>query len=135
MQLETQMHTSAVHRSAPVSRAQDEFQRLVADLSDILGPVGGINTEDINASLLLQRMEKYISREGEWHQYAFGDSSQAYTRNLVDKGNANSNLVSVKHGRVLSRLGGVTGENGSDRCDGPLGQDVSSQGISLGRLL
>ena len=35
-----------------------------------------------------------MSNSDEWSQYALGDSSKTYTRNLVDEGNGKSNLVS-----------------------------------------
>ncbi|KAF1816458.1 cysteine dioxygenase [Eremomyces bilateralis CBS 781.70] len=71
----------------------DHFHTLVADLNRVLGPDAGINSEGVDPKELIGVMEKYISDESEWKQYALGDKSRAYTRNLVDKGNANSNLL------------------------------------------
>lgn len=72
----------------------DSFHTLVADLNKVLGPDAGINSEGVDPEELIGLMEKYVSTESEWKKYAFGDKSRAYTRNLVDKGNAQSNLVS-----------------------------------------
>jgi cysteine dioxygenase len=72
----------------------DEFQKLVKDISVVLGPSSGINSADVDPQELIDLMQAYSSNEREWEQYAFGDGSRTYTRNLVDKGNGKSNLVS-----------------------------------------
>ena len=76
--------------------AQDnDFQRLVRDLSDILGPSSGIDSADVNPTDLITRMESYTSVQADWLQYAYKDASMAFTRNLVDRGNGKSNLLVV----------------------------------------
>ena len=75
------------------SKGPDAFHGLVQDLSNTLGPSSGLDSADVNPEDLQALMEGYTSRESEWAQYAFGDASRAYTRNLVDKGNGKSNLV------------------------------------------
>jgi cysteine dioxygenase len=71
------------------------FHRLVSDLSRILGPSSGLNSEDVDVQKLNKLMEDYISDEEDWGKYAFSDFSRGYTRNLVGEGNGKSNLVSL----------------------------------------
>ena len=73
----------------------DYFHTLVSDLSRILGPSSGLNSEEVDVQELFRLMENYISSEKEWSKYAFSDLSRGYTRNLVDEGNGKSNLVSL----------------------------------------
>jgi cysteine dioxygenase len=77
------------------TKSLDPFHRLVADLSRILGPSSGLNSEDVDVQKLHRLMEDYTSDEKEWSKYAFSDYSRGYTRNLVDEGNGKSNLVSL----------------------------------------
>ena len=85
---------AAVTQDAP----EDHFQELVASLSDKLGPSSGINSEDVDESELQKLMEKYTSDKSEWDKYFFPSPypEVPYTRNLVDKGNGKSNLVSFE---------------------------------------
>jgi cysteine dioxygenase len=76
------------------SKASDGFHTLVSDLSHILGPSSGIDSDDVDPEELHTVMENYFSDETEWEKYALADGSRSYTRNLVDKGNGKSNLVS-----------------------------------------
>jgi len=80
--------------SGPQRAESDAFQRLVSDLSDILGPSSGINSDDVDPDELQKLMKAYTSNQADWQQYAFRDPSRSYTRNLVDEGNGKSNLVS-----------------------------------------
>lgn len=73
--------------------SHDQFHKLVADLSRVLGPSSGLDSEDVVPELE-QLMGNYISDEADWSKYAFPDLSRGYTRNLVDEGNGKSNLVS-----------------------------------------
>lgn len=72
---------------------QDPFHKLVSELSRVLGPSSGLDSEDVVPELQ-QLMEIYTSNEADWAKYAFSDFSRGYTRNLVDEGNGKSNLVS-----------------------------------------
>ena len=81
--------------NAPFLGEPDVFHRLVVDLSNVLGPSSGLDSTDVDPGDLQRLMEAYTSRETEWKQYAWGDSSRAYTRNLVDRGNGKSNLVCI----------------------------------------
>ncbi|KAI5779426.1 cysteine dioxygenase type I family protein [Peziza echinospora] len=66
---------------------------LVRDIRDALGPSSGIDSDDVDENDLLELMRGYISRESDWRDYALGDPSRNYTRNLVDEGNGNANLL------------------------------------------
>ncbi len=74
----------------------DEFHRLVQDLSDILGPSSGLDSEDVDPLDIQHLMEKYVSTKSEWEPYALRDPNRTFTRNLVDRGNGKSNLVRRK---------------------------------------
>lgn len=76
----------------PKTQELDAFHSLVQDLSQVLGPSSGIDSEDVDPRELQALMERYISNPSEWQKYALGDYSRNYTRNLVDKGNGKSNL-------------------------------------------
>lgn len=71
------------------------FDVLVEQLSKQLGPCSGINSEDVDPKELERLMGEYVSDEKHWEKYFFPSSNHAYTRNLVDKGNGKSNLVSL----------------------------------------
>jgi cysteine dioxygenase len=75
-------------------KAVDGFQALISDISRILGPSSGIDSDDVDDRELRSVMEDYVSDEKEWKMYALADGSRSYTRNLVDKGNGKANLVS-----------------------------------------
>jgi cysteine dioxygenase len=60
------------------------LHRLITELSRILGPSSGLNSEDADVQKLHNLMEDYVSDEKEWCKYAFSDFSCGYTRNLVD---------------------------------------------------
>jgi cysteine dioxygenase len=75
----------------------DAFQRLVDELSKTLGPCSGLTSEGVDVQHLKQQMEGYLSKQSEWVKYAFAEPSRSYTRNLVDKGNGKSNLVSFRN--------------------------------------
>jgi cysteine dioxygenase len=76
----------------------DDFEELVQQLSDVLGPCSGLDSEEIDPDVIQQLMRSYTSMESEWEQYALLDPSKPYTRNLVDEGNGKSNLVGGKIG-------------------------------------
>ncbi|CEJ54284.1 Putative Cysteine dioxygenase [Penicillium brasilianum] len=69
------------------------FEQLVKDLSAVLGPESGLDSDDVDPINIQLLMERYVSDEGEWGPYALGDSSRGYTRNLIDEGNGKSNLL------------------------------------------
>lgn len=69
------------------------FQRLVADLTTMLGPCSGLDSAEVDLHMIMKAMEGYRSDVEHWAQYAFEDSNKALTRNLVDEGNGKSNLL------------------------------------------
>ena len=79
----------------PLKGSLDSFHQLVQDLSDVLGPSSGLDSDDVDPMDIQRLMEEYISNHDEWSKYALADPSRAYTRNLVDEGNGKSNLVST----------------------------------------
>jgi cysteine dioxygenase len=83
----------AIGVGSATSTNLDPFHKLVADLSKLLAPSSGINSMDVGIQELQSLMENYVSSRPEWAKYAFQDFSRGYTRNLVDEGNGNSNLV------------------------------------------
>ncbi len=78
--------------SNPMKRF-DAFHRLVQDLSAVLGPSSGLDSEYVDPMDLQNLMEQYVSKKPEWDSYALPDPSRTFTRNLVDRGNGKSNLV------------------------------------------
>ena len=74
----------------------DDFQKLVQDLSDVLGPSSGLDSEDVDPLNIQHFMENYVSTRSEWEPYALRDPNRTFTRNLVDRGNGKSNLVRRK---------------------------------------
>lgn len=89
----TSVRTPVFDRTSRATNQVDAFQRLVQDLSAVLGPSSGLDSEDVDPLDLQNLMEKYISKESEWEPYALPDPSRTCTRNLVDRGNGKSNLV------------------------------------------
>ncbi|KAI9724647.1 MAG: hypothetical protein M1828_003516 [Chrysothrix sp. TS-e1954] len=71
----------------------NDFQRLVQDLSDFLGPSSGLDSSEINPDRVIEIMRSYTTRSSEWSPYAHADHGRGYTRNLVDTGNGKSNLL------------------------------------------
>nr|POF15031.1 cysteine dioxygenase [Quercus suber] len=86
--------TGSLHDSARTSpEPSDGFHRLVSDINSILGPCNGIDSAGVDVEEIKKLMTGYESKEREWQKYAFADTSRAYTRNLVDRGNGKSNLL------------------------------------------
>ena len=71
----------------------NRFQELVAAIKDTLGPSSGLKSDDVDIQDLTHLMDQYVSNEEEWAQFAVKDETKGYTRNLVDEGNGNANLV------------------------------------------
>ena len=98
------LHDSA--RGSPEPVCLDGFHQLVDDINQILGPCNGIDSAGVDVEELKNAMHEYCSNEQEWQKYAFADFSRGYTRNLVDKGNGKSNLVSNSYLHLCSRTSG-----------------------------
>lgn len=77
----------------PTPPPDTAFEKLVHDLSAALGPSSGLDSDDVDPLDIQRLMEDYVSNSEEWAQYALGDSSRPYTRNLIDEGNGKSNLL------------------------------------------
>lgn len=87
--------TTTAEPIVPVDvKGKDAFHKLVDDLSAVLGPSSGLDSDDVDPKDIQKLMEGYVSNHEEWQRYALADESRAYTRNLVDEGNGKSNLVS-----------------------------------------
>lgn len=71
----------------------NDFERLVQDLSDVLGPTSGLDSDEIDHQELEALLLRYRSETSEWQKYALADYTRPYTRNLVDTGNGKFNLL------------------------------------------
>ncbi|CCG84032.1 protein of unknown function [Taphrina deformans PYCC 5710] len=69
------------------------FESLRHQISECLGQDAGIDTSEEHLETLIRSMKCYQSVDSEWERFALGDSSRAYTRNLVDECNGNANLL------------------------------------------
>ncbi|EGD94858.1 cysteine dioxygenase [Trichophyton mentagrophytes] len=86
--------TTTAEPIVPVDvKGKDAFHKLVDDLSAVLGPSSGLDSDDVDPMDIQKLMEGYVSNHEEWQRYALADESRAYTRNLVDEGNGKSNLL------------------------------------------
>lgn len=79
--------------SSDMSPIQSDFDALVEDIRSVLGSSAGIDSDDVDVNDLMNLMRSYFSQESEWKEYALGDPSRSYTRNLVDEGNGKANLL------------------------------------------
>lgn len=93
LRISSKMPSSEASKTSSALGSLDLFHKLVADLSQLLGPSSGIGSDDVDVQELEGLMENYTSNTQEWSRYAFSDHSRGYTRNLVDEGNGKSNLV------------------------------------------
>nr|POE88160.1 cysteine dioxygenase [Quercus suber] len=95
----TSIDQSSAHTGSPHDSTRntpepiDGFHRLISDINSILGPCNGIDSVGVDVEEIKKVMSDYTSKERDWERYAFADTSRAYTRNLVDRGNGKSNLV------------------------------------------
>ncbi|KAL9027229.1 MAG: hypothetical protein Q9196_004217 [Gyalolechia fulgens] len=95
------MPSAITHLSSPtpappkstIYSPQARFQRLIQDIQAELGPNDGIVSSNSVRLRLESLLEDYRSEEEAWQEFAFKDTSQTFTRNLVDKGNGNYNLI------------------------------------------
>ena len=82
--------------SSPVPlNASEDFHRLTASIRSKLGPNNGIAASQSITTELKRLMEQYPADESSWKYFAFGDQALTFTRNLVDRGNGNFNLVRI----------------------------------------
>ena len=85
--------TTLVSPKSIIPSPDARFERLIRDIQAELGPDDGIVSSKPLQARLESLLEDYRSEEEAWSKFAFKDTSQAFTRNLVDKGNGNYNLV------------------------------------------
>ncbi|OTB05504.1 hypothetical protein M426DRAFT_72818 [Hypoxylon sp. CI-4A] len=71
----------------------NNFEQLVLDIKEALGPSAGLTSEEVEVQEITHIMERYVSDKNEWSMYAMADEKIPYTRNLVDEGNGNANLL------------------------------------------
>lgn len=71
----------------------NEFEELVADIKQILGPISGINASEVDTGILMQRLRDYKSHRPHWQKYEFSDPSMQYTRNGVSKIDTKADLL------------------------------------------
>lgn len=76
-----------------ISPIETKFDDLVEDIRSVLGSSSGIDSDDVDVNDLMNLMQSYSSEENHWKEYALGDPSRSYTRNLVDEGNGKANLL------------------------------------------
>ena len=79
----------------------NDFHKLIKDLSDFLGSSSGLDSVEVDPEEIRKLMRSYTSNEKEWQQYALGDRSRTYTRNLVDHGNGKSDLVNLLYSNLV----------------------------------
>ena len=75
-------------------RSHDDFHQLVQDLKCFLVLSPNMTFSDIDPNTIIKRMQNYKSRKSEWQRYSHREENLPFTRNLVDPGNENYNLVS-----------------------------------------
>jgi len=79
--------------ASDLSSIETKFDDLVEDIRSVLGSSSGIDSDDVDVNDLMDLMRSYSSEETHWMEYAHGDPSRNYTRNLVDEGNGKANLL------------------------------------------
>lgn len=79
--------------TSDLSPIQSDFDALVSGIRLHLGSSSGIDSDDVDVDDLMDLMRAYFSDDSQWKQYALGDPSRNYTRNLVDEGNGKANLL------------------------------------------
>ena len=78
---------------------ENKFEHLIQELSDVLGPTSGIDSDDVDEQDLINLMNSYSSAEKEWFRYALNDSSRNYTRNRESSGAFLSQLALLQLSR------------------------------------
>lgn len=81
---------------SPILEPRDQFQKLLKDIRIVLGRDNGITASDSVRLTLQNLLEEYESDEVAWQYSAFRDPAMTFTRNLVDRGNGNYNLVRIR---------------------------------------
>jgi cysteine dioxygenase len=76
------------------SEGKLSFNHLVQQISQLLG-AGGIDSDYVDPNDILKVMDQYISDSSDWGSSvdSWSIEGEPYTRNLIDSGNGNYNLV------------------------------------------
>ena len=102
----TDIVKSAQRPSAP-SQGQplDAFHSLVQELSGYLDTADNLSFSEIcDPDAIIQRMKEYRSDRVEWGKYAHEDGNQCFTRNMVERGLGNCNIVRWSRERETSLI-------------------------------
>ncbi|KAL8901076.1 MAG: hypothetical protein Q9192_000739 [Flavoplaca navasiana] len=78
---------------SPVPTPRSRFRQLINDVRSWLGSDNSIVSSSALRHLLELQLQAYKSEDSGWEEYAFRDPSQTFTRNLVDRGTGDYNLV------------------------------------------
>jgi len=86
--------SSTLGNEMPVPKDMDELVRLIrAELG-----IYGLDSDQVNVSRVMTLMSNYTSNASDWEKYAHFDPTR-YTRNLVDDGNGEFNLLVLAWGK------------------------------------
>ena len=89
----TDFLSSTPRRKSPLPTPRSRFRQLINDVRSWLGSDNTIVSSSALRHLLELQLEAYKSEDPGWEEYAFRDPSQTFTRNLVDRGTGDYNLV------------------------------------------
>ena len=89
----TDFLSSTPWRKSPLPTPRSRFRQLINDIRSWLGSDNSIVSSGALRHLLESQLEAYKSEDSGWEEYAFRDPSQTFTRNLVDQGTGDYNLV------------------------------------------
>ncbi|KAL9028478.1 MAG: hypothetical protein Q9180_007161 [Flavoplaca navasiana] len=89
----TDFSSSTAWLKSPVPTPRSRFRQLINDIRSWLGSDNSIVSSGALRHLLELQLEEYKSEDSGWKEYAFRDPSQTFTRNLVDRGTGDYNLV------------------------------------------
>lgn len=95
------------------NQRRNDFHKLIKDLSDYLGSSSGLDSAEVDPEEIEKLMRSYTSNEKEWQQYALGDRSLTYTKNLVEHGNGKSELVCQLYSNLVCHR---ANQQKVDRC-------------------
>jgi cysteine dioxygenase len=68
------------------------LSELISIIREELGADRGLDSEDVNVPALMAAFNTYLSNPSEWQGFASW-SDKSYTRNLIDTGNGQYNLI------------------------------------------
>ncbi|KAL9631616.1 MAG: hypothetical protein Q9204_004156 [Flavoplaca sp. TL-2023a] len=80
-------------RKSPLPTPRSRFRQLINDIRSWLGSDNSVVSSSALRHLLELQLEAYKFEDSGWEEYAFRDPSQTFTRNLVDRGTGDYNLL------------------------------------------